>query len=79
MKQLTAAAIVLFSSTTIALAGSFTPVPKNKMVQSQSCFNNCQTAFDLCIRLRGPTPAGRNCEAEQSFCVMSCQTNPRGG
>ena len=79
-ETLAAAAMVLFSSTTIALAANFTTIPKNKIVQSQSCLDRCQTSFDVCARLRGgSTTVGRNCEAEQRFCVLSCQTNPRGG
>jgi len=79
MKQLgAAAAIILFSPATTGFAGNFTPVPKNKVVQSQACFDNCRTAFDLCVRLRGGSTVGRNCESEQSFCLMACQTNPRG-
>ena len=49
--KLSAAAIILFSSTTISFAGNFTPIAKGKIVQSQACFNNCNTAFDLCVRL----------------------------
>jgi hypothetical protein len=75
----TVAAIVLLSSTAIGFAANFTPIPKDKIVQTQACLDNCRRAFDLCVRLRGGSTVGRNCEAEQNFCVMACQLNPRGG
>jgi hypothetical protein len=73
------AAIILFSSATMSFAGNFTPVPKNKIVQSQSCLNNCQTAFDLCVRLNSGSIVVRNCQSELSSCQTACQLNPRGG
>jgi hypothetical protein len=76
--KLSAAAIILFSSTTISFAGNFTPIPKGKIVQSQACFNNCQTAFNLCVRLRGGSTVGRNCETELSFCQTACQLRTSG-
>src|SRR6476661_3850305 len=59
MKQLIAAAIILFLSATMSFAGNFTPMWKNKVAQSQACFDNCRTAFDLCVRLRGGSTVGR--------------------
>jgi hypothetical protein len=79
VQQLTAAAIILFCAVTTGFAGNFTPIPNNKIAQTQSCVDNCLTAFDICVRLRGNSTVGRSCEAEQSFCLMSCQVNPRGG
>jgi hypothetical protein len=77
--KLSATAITLFASTTISFAGDFTPIPKGKIVQSQACFNNCQIAFDQCVRLRsGSTNVFRNCESEQSFCTMACQLRLSG-
>jgi len=77
--KVSAAAMILLFFPTISLSNNFTPVPKNQIVQSQSCVNSCAIAFNLCVRLRGNSPVGRSCEAEQSFCLMSCQLNPRGG
>jgi hypothetical protein len=48
------AAVVLFSSIATSFAGNFTPIPKNKIVQV--CAVNCQTAFDLCVKLSAPPP-----------------------
>jgi hypothetical protein len=77
--KLSAAAIILFSSTTICFAGNFTPIPKSKIVQSQACFDNCQTAFNLCVRLNaGSTTVGRNCQSELSFCQTACQLRTKG-
>jgi len=77
--KLTAAAIILFSSTTIGFTGNFTPVPKGKIVQSQACFNNCSTAFDLCVRLNsGSVTVVRNCQSELSVCQTACQLRNSG-
>ena len=50
--KLSAAAIILFCSIATSFAGNLTPISKNKIVQN-ACLNNCQTAFDLCVRMRG--------------------------
>ena len=50
--KLSAAMIILFASIQASFAGNFTPIPKNKIAQT-ACSNNCQTAFALCVRLRG--------------------------
>ena len=76
--KLSAAAIILFSSTTISFAGNFTPVPKGKIVQSQACFNNCNTAFDLCVRLNSGSIVVRNCQSELSSCQTACQLRNSG-
>jgi hypothetical protein len=76
--KLSAAAIILFSSTTLSFAGNFTPIPKGKIVQSQACFNNCNTAFDLCVRLNSGSIVVRNCQSELSFCQTACQLRTSG-
>lgn len=76
--RLTAAAIILLSSTTISFAGNFTPIPKSKIAQSQACFNNCQTAFDLCVRLNAGSTIGRNCQSDLNFCQAACQLRTSG-
>ena len=82
--KLGAAAIILFSfSVTASFAGNFTPIPKDKIVQN-TCFDRCQSDFDLCIRLCGnsclsspPLTGGfpqakRNCDFELNFCQTKC-------
>jgi hypothetical protein len=76
--RLSAAAIILFSSTTISFAGNFTPIPKTKIVQSQACFDNCRTAFDLCVRLTAGSSVGRNCQSDLNFCQTACQLRTSG-
>ena len=76
--KLSAAAIILFSSTTICFAGNFTPIAKSKIVQSQACFNNCSTAFDLCVRLNSGSIVVRNCQSELSSCQTACQLRNSG-
>jgi len=56
--KLSVAAILLFSSIATSFAGNFTPIPKNKIVQS--CAVNCQNSFDLCARLSASTANGRH-------------------
>ena len=80
--KLVAAAIVLFSSTTTSVAGNFTPIPKNKIVQN-TCFDRCQGEFELCLRLSGTNSicngpfmnpsAKRCCDLEQNICQTKCQ------
>ena len=48
-------AIILFASTPASFAGNFTPIPKNKIAQTQ-CSTKCQVLFDTCDRLRTPPP-----------------------
>src|SRR5262245_53875430 len=50
------AAIILFSSIATSFAGNLTPIPKNKIAQT-ACPDKRQSAFDLCIRLRGTSPS----------------------
>ena len=92
--KLSVAAIILFSSIATSFAGNFTPIPKNKIVQT-GCAVACQSNFDVCVRLRiPPTPpptvgtqqvappaplvVGPNCEGELNICLLRCQANPRG-
>lgn len=52
--KLNVAAIILFSSIATSLAGNFTSIPKNKVVQNlQLCSAKCQNNFALCVQLRG--------------------------
>src|SRR4029453_17781499 len=50
--KLSVAAIILLASIQASLAGNFTPIPKNKIVQSD-CTPSCRAAFDTCVRVRG--------------------------
>ena len=49
------AAIILLSSATISFAGNFTPIPKNKIVQT-GCGGMCQNNFAVCVQLNVPPP-----------------------
>ena len=85
--KLGAAAIILFSSITISVAGSFTPIPKNKIAQS-SCASQCQNFFNLCLLVCGQFCTSdvinnltnltnkpvvyRNCDLERAVCVRNC-------
>jgi len=88
--KLGAAVIILLSSVAISFAGDITTVPKTKIVQN-SCSNNCAYQFTLCLQVCGSTclstantfssgrPAvARNCDNEQSLCLLRCAANPRG-
>ena len=50
--KLSVAKIILFASIPASFAGNFTSISKMKIVQT-ACSTNCQTAFALCVRLRG--------------------------
>jgi hypothetical protein len=84
--KLVAAAIILFFSITISVAGNFTPIPKNKIAQS-NCVSQCQNLFNLCLLVCGQfclsdvldklTPPNkpvvfRNCDLERVICVRNC-------
>ena len=87
MKQIVAA-IILLSSITTSFADNFTPIPKNKIAQSQfNCSANCQILFNQCLQLCGFScvststnrlPVSRNCDVERDLCFLSC-SGQRGG
>ena len=84
--KLAAAAIILLSSITTGLAGNFTPIPKNKIVQN-FCFNNCQLTFLLCLSVCGNSctstsankpVTSRNCDFELEACQRGCLSSRSG-
>jgi hypothetical protein len=85
--KLTFAAVILFTSVITSFAGNFTPIPKNKVAQTQSCSANCQFAFLLCLQICGNAcvstalnrlPASRNCDFELEACQRGCLSSRSG-
>jgi hypothetical protein len=85
--KLTVAAVILLTSITNSFAGNFTPIPKNKVAQTQSCSANCQFAFQLCLSICGNAcvstalnrlPASRNCDFELEACQRGCLSSRSG-
>ena len=56
------AAIILLSFGTISFAGNFTPIPKNKIVQT-GCGGMCQNNFAVCVQLTFPRLYRRQLQA----------------
>jgi hypothetical protein len=85
--KLSVAAVILLTSITNSFAGNFTPIPKNKVAQTQSCPANCQFAFLLCLQICGNAcvstplnrlPASRNCDFELEACRRGCLSSRSG-
>jgi hypothetical protein len=85
--KLTVAAVILFTSVTTSFAGNFTPIRKNKVAQSSSCFTTCQIAFQLCLAVCGNAcvstsatkpPVTRNCDFELEACQRGCLSSRSG-
>jgi hypothetical protein len=85
--KLTVAAVILFTSVTTSFAGNFTPIPKNKVAQSTSCFITCQITFQFCLSVCGSAcvstsvakpPVSRNCDFELEACQRGCLSSRSG-